>query len=72
MRVKISAAPIWFPDDDRREILAAIDEVLRSGQLTLGRHGQAFEEEFAKFVGVRHAIAVNSGTSSLEIIFRAL
>ncbi|MBI3636419.1 MAG: DegT/DnrJ/EryC1/StrS aminotransferase family protein [Candidatus Rokubacteria bacterium] len=70
--MKISAAPIWFPDDDRREILAAIDEVLRSGQLTLGRHGQAFEEEFAKFVGVRHAIAVNSGTSSLEIIFRAL
>jgi dTDP-4-amino-4,6-dideoxygalactose transaminase len=70
--VKISAAPIWFPDDDRRWILEAIDEVLRSGQLTLGRHGQAFEAEFAGLIGVKHAIAVSSGTSSLEIIFRAL
>jgi dTDP-4-amino-4,6-dideoxygalactose transaminase len=70
--VKISAAPIWFPEEDRREILAAIDDVLVSGQLTLGRHGRAFEDEFAKLVGVKHAIAVNSGTSSLEIIFRAL
>src|SRR5437762_8273757 len=68
----MSAAPIWFPEEDRREILAAIDEVLASGQLTLGRHGRAFEEQFAKLVGVKHAIAVNSGTSSLEIAFRAL
>lgn len=70
--MKISAAPIYFPDEDRREILEAIDEILKSGQLTLGRHGQTFETEFAKLVGVKHAVAVNSGTSSLEIIFRAL
>jgi perosamine synthetase len=70
--MKISAAPIWFPEDDRREILAAIDEILVSGQLTLGRHGRAFEEDFAKLVGVKHAVAVNSGTSSLEIILRTL
>lgn len=70
--MKISAAPIYFPDEDRAEILEAIDEILKSGQLTLGRHGRAFETEFAKLVGVKHAVAVNSGTSSLEIIFRAL
>lgn len=70
--MKISAPPICFSDDDRREILAAIDEVLCSGHLTLGRYGQVFETEFAKLVGVKHAVAVNSGTSSLEIIFRAL
>lgn len=70
--MKISTAPIYFPEEDRRSILESIDEVLRSGQLTLGRHGKAFEDEFAKLVGVKHAIAVNSGTSSLEIIFRAL
>lgn len=70
--MKISVAPICFPEDDRREILAAIDEVLCSGQLTLGRHGQVFETEFAKLIGVKHAVAVNSGTSALEIILRAL
>ncbi len=54
--MKISAAPIYFPDEDRREVLDAIDEILRSGQLTLGRHGKAFETEFAKRVGVKHAV----------------
>jgi dTDP-4-amino-4,6-dideoxygalactose transaminase len=40
--------------------------------LTLGKYGAEFEERFARFCGRRHAIAVNSGTSSLEIILRAL
>jgi perosamine synthetase len=70
--VQISAVSIYFPDEDRRDILRSIDEVLRSSLLTLGRHGQAFEEAFAKLVGVRHTITVNSGTSSLEIVLRAL
>lgn len=70
--MNISASPISFPDKDRQEILAEIDEILKSGQLTLGRWGRAFEADFAKMVGVKHAIAVNSGTSSLEIIFRIL
>lgn len=70
--MKISATPVYFPDSDRRAILDAIDERLRSGQLTLGSQGSAFESKFAKLVGVKHAVAVNSGTSALEIIFRAL
>lgn len=70
--MKISAAPIYFPDDDRQQILEAIDDILCTGQLTLGRHGKAFEADFAKLVGVQHAVAVNSGTSALEIVFRAL
>ncbi len=70
--MKVSAAPVYFPEEDREEILSVIDEILQSGQLTLGRHGQAFEAEFAKAVGIKHAVAVNSGTSALEIVFRAL
>ncbi|HYY42362.1 MAG TPA: DegT/DnrJ/EryC1/StrS family aminotransferase, partial [Pyrinomonadaceae bacterium] len=38
--------------------------------LTLGRHVRAFEEEFAAATGSRHAVAVNSGTSSIEIPLR--
>lgn len=66
------ASPIYFPEEDRREILNAVDEVLRSGQLTLGRYGESFEAQFVKQVGVEYAIAVSSGTSALEIIFRSL
>ena len=70
--VKVPAASIYFPEDDRRAILAAMDEVLRTGQLTLGRHGKAFEDGFAARAGAAHGVAVNSGTSSLEIVLRIL
>jgi len=43
---------------------------LRSGVLTDGPNVKAFEEEFANYVGAKHAIAVNSGTSALEIALR--
>src|SRR5215468_4412900 len=68
----IPAARIVIPADDRREILARIDEALRTGALTLGRNGEAFETAFARIVGARFAVAVQSGTSALEIILRSL
>jgi perosamine synthetase len=70
--MKIPAAKIYFPEDDRRAILSTIDEILTTGQLTLGKYGKRFEEEFAQYVGTKYAAAVNSGTSALEIILRAL
>ncbi|HZP26068.1 MAG TPA: DegT/DnrJ/EryC1/StrS family aminotransferase [Dehalococcoidia bacterium] len=70
--MKVPPAAIHFPDEDRAWIMAQIDECLRSGQLTLGRHGAALEAAFAEACEARHAIAVNSGTSALEIILRAI
>ncbi len=69
---QVPAAKIQFLPEDRLWIAERIQEVLSTGQLTLGKYGAEFEKNFAQFCGVRHAIAVNSGTSSLEIIFRAL
>ncbi len=68
----IAAAKIYFPEEDKKYISARVEEILTTGQLTLGKYGKQFEEEFAKYVGVKYAIAVNSGTSALEIILRAL
>jgi perosamine synthetase len=68
----IPAARIQFLPEDRAWISERISETLATGQLTLGRYGAEFEEKFARFCGCRHAIAVNSGTSALEIIFRSL
>ncbi len=70
--MRVPPAKIHIPEEDRREILAHIDECLATGQLTLGKHGAAFEEAFAQTAGTTHAIAVSSGTSALEIIFRAI
>ncbi len=61
-----------FDVEDRRWIAQRIEEVLESGQLTLGHYGRAFEERFAALCGARHAVAVSSGTSALEIALRAL
>jgi perosamine synthetase len=69
---KIPAAKIQFLPEDRAWIAERIQEVLSTGQLTLGRYGTEFEQKFAQFCGTQHAIAVNSGTSSLEIILRTL
>ncbi len=49
-----------------------IDQSLQDGSLTLGPRTREFEEAFARRHGVPDAIAVSSGTSALEIIFRAL
>ncbi len=51
----------------RDDVQAAIARVLESGQFTLGPEVAAFEQEFAGFCGVRHAIGVNSGTSALHL-----
>ena len=70
--MKIPAAKIYFPEEDRKELLKQMDEILESGQLTLGKYTKEFEERFAEYVGTKYAVAVNSGTSALEIPLRAL
>jgi dTDP-4-amino-4,6-dideoxygalactose transaminase len=70
MSLKIPPVRIYFPEEDRQWILQQIDEVLQNGQLTLGKHGKAFEADFARAVGVQYAVAVNSGTSAIEIPMR--
>ena len=70
--MRVPPAKIYVPEEDRREILAAINECLATGQLTLGKHGAAFEDDFARTAGTSHAVAVSSGTSALEIILRAI
>jgi len=63
----IPAAKPIIGDDER----AAVDRVLRSGMLAQGPEVAAFEEEFSKFVGGRHCVAMNSGTSALHLGFIA-
>lgn len=59
------------PDIDEADIAAVVD-VLRSGRLALGPHGDAFERSVAEFVGSRHAVAVSSGTAALHLILDSL
>lgn len=56
----------------KAEIQAAINQVLDSGQFILGPVVQAFESDVASYLGVKHAIGVNSGTDALVIGLRAM
>ena len=49
----------------------AVVAVLESGQLAAGARVEAFEREFADATGVRHAIAVSSGTAALYVALQA-
>ena len=69
---EVPAARIVFSAEDRRAVLALVDESLRTGSLTLGPHTRRFEEAFAARHDAAHAVAVSSGTSALEIILRAI
>ncbi|MBA7679222.1 hypothetical protein ES703_87506 [subsurface metagenome] len=36
--MRVPAAKIYFPEEDRKKILKQVDEILESGQLTLGKY----------------------------------
>jgi dTDP-3-amino-3,4,6-trideoxy-alpha-D-glucose transaminase len=58
------------PYHDR--LTEAIDRVARSGTYVLGPEVEAFEAEFAAYLGVKHCIGVANGTDALTIALRSL
>ena len=56
----------------REEILAAITRVCDSQRFIMGPEVDALEEELSVMLGVRHAVAVSSGTDALLVALMAL
>jgi len=69
---KIPPVKPYFPANDIEQLKVNIEDILRSGMLTSWTYTKKFEEEFAKLCRVKHAVAVGSGTSALEIALRCL
>jgi perosamine synthetase len=63
--------PLARPDITEAEIEAVVG-VLKTSYLALGPKLKEFEGAIAGYAGVRYAVAVNSGTSALHLIIRAL
>jgi len=59
-------------EDIKDELLKAIEDVLASGKFILGEETRKFEENFAKIIGTRHALGVNSGTDALFLSMKCL
>lgn len=58
-----SRVPLNVPSYGWEEVTEAIDSML-SGRVTMGNKVRAFERTFADYLGVKHAIMVNSGSSA--------
>lgn len=56
------AKPVLGKEEERAVVAA-----LRSGWITLGPKTAEFEEDFKKYIGCKHAIAVNSATAALDL-----
>ncbi len=56
----------------RDEILPALDRVCESAAFVQGPEVEAFEREFADFCGVKHCVALSSGTAALHLGLLAL
>ena len=62
--------PLSRPTLGEEEIREIID-VIKSGWITSGPRVKRFEEEFSRYVGARHAVAVNSCTAALHVALLA-
>ncbi len=66
--MKVPLCKPYFDDEEH----TVVKEVLDSGWLAHGPKTKEFEKLFADYIGVKHAIAVNSCTSGLQLALQAL
>lgn len=69
MHVRYSYLPQQFAEID--DLLQNIKALVQSGDFTLGRELERFEQGFAALIGSKHAIGVGSGTDALKLPLRA-
>jgi len=62
----------YFPIEDVVRIKADVEKILQSGMLTLHTYTKEFEKKIANLCRTNYAVAVNSGTSALEIALRTM
>lgn len=72
MNLQIPPLKVVFKDEDIQEILARMKEALSTGMLAQGKYVAEFERKWAEYVGVKHAVAVSSGSSAIEMVMRIL
>jgi dTDP-3-amino-3,4,6-trideoxy-alpha-D-glucose transaminase len=54
------------------ELLEVVARIAEKGAFTMGAELDAFEDEFAAYCGIDHAVGVSSGTEALSLALRAL
>ena len=59
-------------EQERDDLLAAVEKVFSSGRLILGDSVRGFEQAFAEYCGAAHGIGVDNGTNAIFLALKAL
>lgn len=68
MKIKFPLATATWGQEEQD----AMQRVIASGMFTMGANVQAFERDFAAYVGSKHCVMVNSGSSAILLMVAAL
>ena len=70
MKVRYSYLPQQFGDCE--DLWQKLQDFVITGDFTLGKPLKIFEDGFAKLIGMKHAVGVNSGTDAIKLPLKAL
>ena len=70
MKVRYSYLSDQFKDAD--DLWADLKKFVSTGDFTLGKELSKFEDNFAKLIGTKYAIGVNSGTDAIKLSLKVL
>lgn len=68
---ELKSIPLSSPDITNKEV-EVISQVLSTPYLSIGPKVKEFELKIAEYIGIKYAVAVNSGTSGLHLCIRSL
>tara|TARA_Y100001970_G_C14259157_1_gene878211 strand:+ start:12535 stop:13632 length:1098 start_codon:yes stop_codon:yes gene_type:complete len=69
MKVRYSYLPQQFENSE--DLWRELKEFVKTGDFTLGKPLQEFEKNFAKLIGTKYAVGVNSGTDAIKLSLKA-
>ena len=70
MKVRYSYLKEQFSNCE--DLWIKLKKFVSTGDFTLGKPLRVFEKNFAKFIGMKYAVAVSSGTAALDIALKSL
>ena len=70
--MRVAAFDLQYPEEEVRFAADRMEQILRSGFISMGPNVAEFERQWAGYCGVKYAVASANGTCSLEMILRAI
>jgi perosamine synthetase len=62
----------WAIPNIQKDDIYAIQEVLKTGWLSMGKQVKTYEEKMVSYLNIKYAVGVNNGTSALDVSLKCL